>query len=864
MTDERRARVRSQPIVPGTVLYESFGGNGALDNPEAIFRALIDDPEFAELRHIWAVEPSESRTFRAEFSGHPRVSFVRPRSVAYAVALSRSEYLINNATFGPEFQKRDGQFYLNTWHGTPLKTMGYDMPAGAFDSSNVLRNFVSADLLLSQNPHMTGMYTDAYRLAGILPGQILEGGYPRTDRQHLGPAERRAALDALHTAGFDTEGRRLVLYAPTWRGTDFGTPRDEAEDLVHAVDVLQALLGREFLVLLKVHQSVARGVEARAAAGRLVPNEMPTNVLLGITDVLVTDYSSIFIDFLSTARPIVFYTPDRASYSEERGTYFDPEDLPGVVATTVAALATAILNPPDEEAETTHRARRWRRDFTPRDDGRATARTIDAVFRRHIDPLLLTRQRRRRPSVLLYLGGMRSNGITSSALNLLAHLDHDAVEISVLMARPGGRDQRANSARINPRVRQFHRRGGLTGRRATIFAMRVLGRLRPGHAEEAWERRLWEDEWRRCLGDARFDAVIDFSGYSRFWSEILLHSPPARRLIWLHNDMTSEVHRLVDGRPRMRRSLPAVFALYPRFDGLVSVSEELSRVNADSLAARYGIERERFLSARNVIDDVSAHRMLATPLPEAVEFHDPETGKATVPDWARRLNAKGPSRWFVTVGRLSPEKNHARLIEAFAQVHAEHPGTRLLIVGDGPLRAALERQRTARGLDEAVIFTGALANPFAVLALSDCFVLSSDYEGQPMVILEAAVAGLPIVTVRFGSVVDALPDGRLHVVDQSAAGLAGGMRAYLTGNVLPAALAAEEYNGRALREFLGALGSGSSSSPFASSSEFEISASTPAPTLTATTIPTSTTAPTATNHHTRASSSGNQPRRERL
>lgn len=861
--NERRARVRSRPVLPGTVLYESFGGNGALDNPEAIFRGLLADPEFDGLQHIWAVEPAESRAIRTEFAGHPRVRFVRPHSLAYTEAVARSEYLINNATFGPDFQKRDGQCYLNTWHGTPLKTMGYDMPAGAFESSNVLRNFVIADILLAQNPHMSRMYTDSYRLAGILPGRILEAGYPRTDRQFLSPQQRSAALESLRQAGIDVGDRRLVVYAPTWKGTDFGTPRDEAAELISATDEVQRLLGDDHLVVLKVHQAVARGMSGGAGAGRLIPNELPTNVVLGLAEVLVTDYSSIFIDYLSTGRPIVFFTPDQEDYARERGTYFGADDRPGAVVTTTAQLAEAIRvsmgAPPSPVAE------RWRQEFTALDDGHATERVIDAVFRRQGDPRFFPPAPQRRRSVLLYLGGMRSNGITTSALNLLAHLDHEALEVSVLMARPGGRDQRANAARIDSRVRQFHRRGGLDGRQLTVLAMRVLGRLRPSHHEAEWERRLWQDEWRRCLGDTTFDAVVDFSGYSRFWSLLALHSPPARRAIWLHNDMAAEVHRPVNGRRRMRRSLPAVFALYPRFDVLVSVSRELSRSNAEALAPRFDIPATHFASARNVIDDVSVERMLRLPLRDAVEFQDPDTGEAVVPDWVDKLEARDGSRWFVTVGRLSPEKNHARLLDAFAEVGAQHPDARLVIVGDGPLRETLAAQRAALGLDGSVIFTGALRNPFAVLAAADCFVLSSDYEGQPMVLLEAAVAGLPIVTVRFGSVADSLPEGQLHIVDQTVPALAAGMRAYLAGEVAPATLAAREYNARALEEFLNAIDSGSSSSSFASSSEVEISASSPTAARASTSATTITpAAPIATSHHMRASSSGTQPRRERL
>jgi len=824
------------------VLYESFAGNGALDNPEAIFRELLNTPDLAELRHIWVLDHHAGKPFRQEFRAHRRVQFVRYRSAAYFAAVARSQYLINNATFPAEFQKRDGQTYVNTWHGTPLKTMGYDMPDGAFQSANTLRNFVAADLLLAQNPTMTRMYRDSYKLDRIFRGRILETGYPRTDRQTITDTERDATRAVLREAGIDVDGRTFVVYAPTWKGSSFTSPRDDADVLLRTVDALQERLGSGFTVALKAHQAVHRMV-AENATGRLIPNDVPTNVILGMADVLVTDYSSIFFDFLSTERPIVFFTPDQDEYASERGTS-ELGDLPGRVTRDLDELADGIVAPPDPEI--TERAARWREEFTPADDGRAARRVVDEVFRRASNATAEQPTPARR-SVLLYLGGMRSNGITTSALNLLAHLDHDELDVSIVIARPRGRHQRANAARIDHRVRQFHLVGAPNSRKLTTISSRLRGRFGPHSSQPRWDARLWSGEWRRVFGHARFDAVIDFSGYSRPWTQLVLHSPPARRAIWLHNDMASEVHREVDGRRRMRHSLPAVFELYRRFDRLVSVSRDLGVANADRLGARYGVPAERFVSARNVIDESGALDKLRHPLIGAVEYLDAETGVVTVPEWVFELEQRSTTT-FVTVGRLSPEKNHQRLIDAFALVHREKPNTRLFIVGGGPLQEQLQAQIDSIGPDSGVVLTGPLSNPFPVLAAADCFVLSSDYEGQPMVLLEAAIAGLPIVSVRFESVSDALPEGQIHIVDQTVAGLAKGMLDYLDGTVRVAALDADEYNAVALREFAAVIGADDGSSD-SSSIERDTSASTATPARSSTNT-TSTATTTTAIHHT--------------
>ena len=99
---EIHAHWRRQPIALGSVLYESFSGNGMLDNPEALFRELLAAPDLRHLTHIWALsDPKQYSATVAEFAGDPRVSFVRSGSAAYYRALATSQYLINNATFQP-------------------------------------------------------------------------------------------------------------------------------------------------------------------------------------------------------------------------------------------------------------------------------------------------------------------------------------------------------------------------------------------------------------------------------------------------------------------------------------------------------------------------------------------------------------------------------------------------------------------------------------------------------------------------------------------------------------------------------------------------------------------------------------------
>lgn len=109
------------------------------------------------------------------------------------------------------------------------------------------------------------------------------------------------------------------------------------------------------------------------------------------------------------------------------------------------------------------------------------------------------------------------------------------------------------------------------------------------------------------------------------------------------------------------------------------------------------------------------------------------------------LWGQGHGPRILSVGRLSAEKNQALLLEAFAALRT-NVNARLVILGEGPLRAALEAQAARLGLGDAVRLPGFLANPWPAYRAADLFVLSSDYEGFGNVIVEALAAGLPVVS----------------------------------------------------------------------------------------------------------------------
>lgn len=126
---------------------------------------------------------------------------------------------------------------------------------------------------------------------------------------------------------------------------------------------------------------------------------------------------------------------------------------------------------------------------------------------------------------------------------------------------------------------------------------------------------------------------------------------------------------------------------------------------------------------------------------------------------ATELGWPAGSRIIGTVGRLQPVKDHALLLRAFAKVRMQVPEAVLAVVGDGPLRAALETQAEQAGISDAVRFMGDRHDVPRLLTGMDVFALSSASEGYSIALLEACAAGLPIVATDVGGNREIVRDG---------------------------------------------------------------------------------------------------------
>lgn len=802
-----------KPVLDNTILYESFWGRGLVDNPYAIFLELLERQEFSNFKHIWVIDDFEdNQPIIDAYKGRPNIAFVQYRSKEYVEALATAKYLVNNTTFQKFFSKRPEQVYINTWHGTPIKAMGYDVAEGNYAAANTVRNFLCADYLLSANNQMTRMYLHSYKMQEIYTGEILEEGYPRNDllvRTSLEGIKRKLEAYGIQLQ----ENKKIILYAPTWREIAPGRAVVNPSELLEVKDRLEAALDCEkYQILIKPHQLVYKRLKDMAEyKGLLVPATIDANELMSVVDIMISDYSSIFLDYMTLERPILFYIPDLEEYKQTRGLDIMPEDLPGPTSSRLEDIIDAIQNMEQAQEQYRESYSAMREEMCPYENGQSSRRVVDAVFGIN-GQYNGVRAEKTKKTLLLHRGKLKVNGITHSFLNLLEQIDYEEFDVTVYVIE----DENDPSTMkmidyMNPHVRTLVRTGTYVStldedtKREFVVRRGMYSKF----TRKLYPIQLAQREYRRCFGDAAFDYIVDFEGYNTLFPIVLLQGNAKVKSIWLHNDIKKELSRNVNGVFTVRKGLFFNISIYPQFDRLVSCGKSVMEVNRKNLGTEETYQN--FVYAKNTLDTKRIEENIKRQ--ELVELKDrqfviqnaDETYKNRISAQLIALPEEDTVN-FVTMGRMSTEKNHQALIKAFARLQQEYPNARLYILGDGPLREAEEKQVFSLGLEEKVILPGNVKNPFTIMQRCQCFILPSLHEGQPMVLLEARAIHMPIIVSEFSTVSDSLlPKGQL-LIKPTEKKILEGMRSFMRGET-PADydFDVRKYNQEAYQEFVRAI-----------------------------------------------------------
>lgn len=358
------------------VLFESFQGKSYSDNPKYIYEYMTR--HFPDYTFVWSMSETEHIPGGA--------TQVNRLSLKYFYYLAKAKYWVSNSRMPNYIKKNPGTTYLQTWHGTPLKRLAGDMEdvfMPGTNSAKYKQNFYNEtqkwDYLIAPNAYSAAIFKSAF----WFDKDMLEVGYPRNDiLYNKNNEEDIKGLKQKLNLPLD---KKVILYAPTWRDDEFYTKGQYRFNLKLDLEKMRQRLGKDYIIILRMHYFIASQLDISEYEGFAYDLSSYNDIaeIYLVSDVLITDYSSVFFDYANLKRPILFYTYDLEKYRDTlRGFYIDMEkDVPGPLLKKTDEVIHAIQTIDQVEESYQERYDEFYQRFCHWDDGKASQKTVEKVFK---------------------------------------------------------------------------------------------------------------------------------------------------------------------------------------------------------------------------------------------------------------------------------------------------------------------------------------------------------------------------------------------------------------------------------------------------------------------------------------------------
>ena len=369
-----------------TIIFCSFGGKSYSCSPKAIYEFMISEKKFKDYKFIWAFK--EIKKYE-ELEQNINTHLVKINSKEYRKYLAKSKYWIFNYKIPDYLYPKKNQIFVQCWHGTPLKRLGCDL----IHFDNVLNTMKGMkkrykieaskfNYFISPSKFASEKFISAWNLKEIgKENIIIEEGYPRNDflfnytQEHVNKIKKQL--------GIENDNRKIILYAPTYRSDqhEAGVGYTYKEEI--NFESFRKKFEQEYIILFRPHYFIANIFDFEKYKGFVydVSKIDDINELYIITDILITDYSSVFFDFANLKRPMLFYMYDLEHYRDKsNGFYIDLQELPGKITKTQDELEKELERIKDNFIYD-DRYKKFNDKYNCLDDGKASERVVEEIIK---------------------------------------------------------------------------------------------------------------------------------------------------------------------------------------------------------------------------------------------------------------------------------------------------------------------------------------------------------------------------------------------------------------------------------------------------------------------------------------------------
>lgn len=368
-----------------TILFEAFGGRNYTCSPKAIYEKMLTMKEFKDYTFVWSfIDPSKH-----EVKKDKRLKIIKSKSKEYYKYISISKYWIVNSIIEEGITKKKDQVYVQCWHGTPLKRLRYDIEVNGAVLNTVKeirkrndRDASKFDYFISPSEYCTEKFISAFNLKALGKKDIIiEEGYPRNDSLFN---KNKKDIDKIKEKLGIPKDKKVMCYLPTFRDNQHTSGVGYTYSLALDFDLLMKKFSKDYVILFKPHYFIANKIDLTKYKGFVynVASYDEINDIYLASDLLITDYSSVFFDYANLKRPVLFYMYDYDDYKNNlRDFYISLDELPGPITKTQKELEKYISNIDKSNSEYKTKYKKFNDKYTYLDDGNASERVIRVVFK---------------------------------------------------------------------------------------------------------------------------------------------------------------------------------------------------------------------------------------------------------------------------------------------------------------------------------------------------------------------------------------------------------------------------------------------------------------------------------------------------
>jgi len=377
------ALCRQLPVKNEIIVFESNMGRNYSGNPKHIYEEMVRQGLDKKLKCIWILEDTVT-----QIPGNAKK--VKRSRLSYYYYMARAKIWVFDTRDPRYIQKREQGYYIQTWHGTPLKKLGMDMDdvfmAGDGNIMTYKCNFYNDtrkwDFLLSQNDFSTEIFQNAFAFSGKFSKfqEIWTFGYPRNDS--LTNKNNESDINKLKKELRIPPDKKVLLYAPTWRDNEFHEKSKYKFATSMDFDLLKEKLSEKYVIIVKYHYLVVEDIDWSNYKGFVYKFGADKDIadLYLVSDMLITDYSSVMFDYCILNRPMFFFMYDLESYRDElRGFYSNVlDEIPGPISKTTEELIKHIEEHDISSYEEKYLT--FQNKYVKYDDGKASQRLIGRIL----------------------------------------------------------------------------------------------------------------------------------------------------------------------------------------------------------------------------------------------------------------------------------------------------------------------------------------------------------------------------------------------------------------------------------------------------------------------------------------------------